>query len=99
MKRVVTVPQGSDMGEGFGYIEGATGCTLKEVLDFYAKNSKTWGAICIRRNGAIIRKFDYDTFNNNIFYHHLTGWDYESIVKEAKFRYCFMSEDVEIYLD
>lgn len=99
MKRVITEHQKSDMGCGFGYVEGVVGCTLKEVLDFYAKDSKTWGTVCIYRNSDVVRKFDYDTFNNNIFYHHLSGWEYKLTVKEAKFRYCFMSEDIYIYLD
>ena len=61
MKRIVTRPQKSDMGSGFGYID-AVDCTLEELLDFYAKN-KTWGTVCIHKNGEILRKFDYDTFN------------------------------------
>ena len=50
MKKIITTPQMSDMGSGFGYIEGATGRTLEEVLDWYANNTKTWGVICIYRN-------------------------------------------------
>jgi len=99
MKKIVTEPQKSDMGSGFGYIEGAAGCTLKQVLDWYAKNTKTWGVVCILSGGKIIRKFDYNTWNNNIFYHHLNGWEYKLTVKEAKFDYCFMSEDIDIYLN
>jgi hypothetical protein len=87
------------MGSGFGYIEGAVGCTLAEILNFYAKNSKDWGTVCIHRNGDIVRKFDYDTFNNNIFYYNLDWWEYELIVKEVKFRYCWMTKDIDIYLD
>lgn len=99
MKKVITSPQKSDMGSGFGYVDGAAGCTLEEVLNFYSKNSKTWGIVSIYHKGDIIRKFDYDTYNNNIFYHHLNGWEYELIVKEAKFNYCFMREDLDIYLE
>lgn len=98
MKKIITTPQMSDMGSGFGYIEGATGRTLEEVLDWYANNTKTWGVICIYRNNDIIRKFDYNTHSDNIFYHHLSGWEYKLSVKEVKFNYCFMGEDIDIYL-
>ena len=98
MKEVITNPQKSDMGSGFGYVEGAVGCTLKQILEFYSKNNKTWGTVCIYRNGEIIRKFDYDTYNNNVFYHHLSGWEYQLIVKEVEFTYCFMNKDIDIYL-
>lgn len=98
MKKVITTRQQSDMGSGFGHIEGAVGCTLAEVLDFYAKTSKTWGIVCIYRDGNVIRKFDYNTFDKNIFYHHLSGYEYKFTVKEAKFEYCFMHECVDIYI-
>ena len=64
MKEVITRPQKSDMGSGFGYVEGAVDHILKEVLDFYAKNSNSWGTVCIHKNGNTIRKFDYDTYNS-----------------------------------
>ena len=100
MREVITRPQESDMGSGCGYLDGAVGCTLREVLDFYANNSKDWGIVFIyHRDGDVIRKFDYDTYNNNIFYHHLSGWKYNLIVKEVKFDYCFMNKDIYIYLD
>lgn len=99
MKEVITNPQKSDMGSGFGYVEGANGCCLKDVLGFYAKNSEDWGTVCIHRKGDIVRKFDYDTCNNNVFYHHLSGWEYQLTVKEVKFNYCFMNKDIDIYLD
>lgn len=99
IREVITNPQKSDMESGFGYVEGAVGCHLEQILDFYAKNNKTWGTVCVRRNGNIIRKFDYDTYNKNIFYHHLSGWEYQLTVKEVKFEYCFMLKDIDIYLD
>lgn len=98
MKEIITDPQISDMGSGFGYVEGAPGRTLEEVLNFYAKNSETWGTVCIYEKEDIVRKFDYDTFNNNIFYHKLNGWEYQLIVKKVKFEYSFMNKDIDIYL-
>lgn len=67
LREVITNSQKSDMGSGFGYVEGAIGCTLKEVLDFYVKNNKSWGTVYIYRNNDVIRIFDYDTYNNNVF--------------------------------
>lgn len=99
VKEVITRPQMSDMGSGCGYVDSAFGCTLREVLDFCAKYNNTWGTICIYRNGNIVRKFDYDTYNNNVFYHHLSGWEYQLTVKEVKFNYCFMNKNIDIYLE
>ena len=99
IREVITNPQKSDMGSGFGYVEFTTDCSLKEMLEFYANNNKTWGTVCIHSKGNIVRKFDYDTYNNNMFYHHLSGWEYQLTVKEVKFAYCFMNKDIDIYLD
>ena len=99
MREVITRLQKSDMGSGCGYVDGTVDFTLKEVLDFYAKNSKSWGTVCIHRKGDIVRKFDYDTYNNNVFHHNLNGLEYQLTVKEAKFNYCFMNKDIDIYLD
>ena len=99
IREVITRPQMSDMGSGFGYVEGVVGAPLKEILNFYAENSSNWGTVCIHRNDNIVRKFDYDTYNNNTFYHHLSGWEYQLTVKEVKFNYCFMNKDIDIYLD
>ena len=99
MKRVITVQQKSDMGSGFGYISDVSGCTLKEVLDFCANNDKLWGVVSIYdRNENVVRKFDYDTYSKNIFYHHLSGWEYKFIVREAVFTYRFTNQDIDIYL-
>lgn len=99
MREVITRPQMSDMGSGCGYIKGASGCTLEEVLNFCSNNSKTWGVVSIyNKNEDIVRKFDYDTYGKNIFYHHLSGWEYELIVREALFIYRFMNKDIDIYL-
>lgn len=99
IKEVITIPQASDMGCGFGCVEGADGCTLEQILEFYAKNDdKSWGTVSIYRKNDVIRKFDYDIYNNNIFYHHLYDWQYKLTVKEVEFTYSWMNKDIDIYL-
>lgn len=99
MKRVIDRPQMSDMGSGFGHIEVPEGTTLEEALNWIRKNTKAWGLITIYRNSDdIIRCFDYDLYNNTIFYHNLSGWQYGYIVKKIEFSYCFMSEDIGIHV-
>ena len=98
MKKIITQPQVCDMGSGRGKIEFEPGTTLRQVLDFYKNNSRTWGECTIQyKNGEILRKFDYDIYNNNIFYYNLS-WELDYVVAEAKFEYCFMSEDLTITL-
>jgi hypothetical protein len=99
MKEVITQPQLSDRGNGDGIIADVVGYTLREVLDFCAKNSKDWGTVCIYDEDEIIRKFDYDLYSDNIFYHHLEGWQYQKIVKEVTFNYCFMWKNIDIFLE
>lgn len=98
MERIIDRPQISDMGSGFGHIAVSTDTTLKEALMWISQNQKTWGTVTIYNNKGIIRRFDYDLYNNNIFYHHLDGWQYNKIVQQIKFNYCFMSEDIDIYI-
>lgn len=101
MKKVITHPQASDMGDGRGYIEFAPNTSLGEILNWYKFNSKTWGECIIKySDGEILRRFDYDTYSKdtNQFYYHLT-WQLDFIVKEATFRYCFMSQDLTITLE
>ena len=97
MKRVIDVPQKSDMGSGRGHYEDAAGLTLGEVLNYLDKNLHSWGTVTIYR-GSIIRRFDFDRYNGSSFYHHLSGWQYNCIVREVKFDYCFMSENINIYV-
>lgn len=99
MKEVITQPQMSDMGIGEGIIADAAGHTLREVLDFCAKNSTDWGTVCIYDGKEIIRKFDYNLYNDNIFYHHLEGWQYQKTVEEVTFNYCFMGKNIDIFLE
>ena len=100
MKRVIDVPQKSDMGSGWGHIEVPEGTTLGEALDWIQKNSKAWGTVTIYRySDNIIRCFDFDLYNRKkIFYRHLSGMQYDFIVREIKFDYCFMSENIDIYV-
>lgn len=99
MKRVIDQPQKSDMGSGWGHYEIKEGLTLREALDYLRKNLKSWGTVTIYRGANdVVRRFDFDLYNNKIFYHHLSGWQYNFIIKEIKFDYCFMSENIDIYL-
>ena len=43
MKRIVTDPQKSDMGLGFGIWEFDKPTSLIEFLDYIKKNHKAWG--------------------------------------------------------
>ena len=98
MERIIDHPQTCDMGSGFGHITVSKDTTLKEVLTWIGQTRKTWGTITIYNDKGILRCFDYDLYNNNIFYHHLSGWWYTEPVKEVTFNYCFMSEDIYIYI-
>lgn len=99
MKRIIDQPQKSDMGSGWGHYEIKEGLTLREVLDYLRENLKSWGTVTIYRGANdVVRHFDFDLYNNKIFYHHLSGWQYNFIVKTIKFDYCFMSENIDIYL-
>ena len=71
MKRIIDRPQQSDMGSGFGHIEGCEGVTLSEALDWIEKNNKTWGTISIYFREKPIRIFDYNTYSSHEFYHHM----------------------------
>ena len=99
MKRIVIEPQKSDMGEGFGNYEFDEGKNLGDFLNWSERHARTWGTITIfNQNNKILRKFDFDLYNKQIFYHYLSRWEYELKLKKIEFNYCFMSEDVEIYL-
>ena len=100
MKRVIDVPQKSDMGSGWGHYEVPAGTTLHEALNELQKTLKSWGTVTIYRGSDdVMRCFDFDLYNNKIFYHHLSGWQYNFTVREIKFDYCFMSENVDIYVN
>ena len=98
MKRIIDIPQKSDMGNGCGHYEGVKGKTLIEVLDWLEENIKTWGVITIHDHEKIIRKFDYELFHYHCFYHNLSGWEEELKVSVVFFDYCFMYEDIDIHL-
>ena len=99
IKRIADRPQFSDMGTGFGHIEVSSKTTLGDVLKWIQENEKTWGIITIYKNSDdIIRCFDYNLYNNFIFYHHLDSWQYQFIIREVKFDYCFMYENIDIYV-
>lgn len=99
MKRIIDQPQKSDMGSGWGHYEVPKDLTLEEALNCLQKDLKSWGTITIYKGSDdIVRCFDFDLYNNKIFYHHLSGWQYNYTVKKIQFSYCFMSEDIEIYV-
>lgn len=99
MKKVITHPQKSDMGSGFGIIEFEPGTNLDQILGFYRKNSKTWGTCTIQyADGRILRKFDYNLYHSDLFYYKLS-WELAFEVKEVKLEYCFMCEDITIILN
>ena len=98
MKRVIDNPQTCDMGDGTGHYEFEKPTTLKQFLEGYKATSKSWGVIrIVERKGTVLRKFDYDTYNDKQFYYHLS-WQLDMLVKHVNFRYCFMNEDVSIEL-
>lgn len=99
MKQIIDQPQKSDMGSGWGHFELPEGIALGEVLEWLHKHQKSWGTVTIYRAGNVVRRFDYDLYNNKVFYHHLSGWEYKFPVKEVKFDYCFMSENIDIYVN
>ena len=99
MKRVVDEPQKSDMGSGWGHYELPESINLMEVLTELRKTLKSWGTVTIYRGtDDVIRRFDFNLYSNKIFYHHLSGWQYNFIVREIRFDYCFMSENINIYV-
>lgn len=83
---------------GFGHIEDCNGKSLKDVLNWIRESTFSWGELIIYKDKKIIRRFDYDLYNAKQFYHHLSGWDYNTPVKEVKFEYCFMKKDINIYM-
>lgn len=67
-------------------------------MNFIKIIAKLGGKITIRKkDGKILRVFDYDTYNNNIFYCNL-NWELGDKLKKVNFDYCFMHENVEIIL-
>ena len=100
MKRVITQPQKSDMGSGFGVYEFEKGRTLWDFMQWYRINANSWGVISIynQNNGECIRQFDYDLYDENICYLRVAKWVYDLPLKEITFTYCFMCEDVKISL-
>lgn len=99
MERIITSPQKSDMGSGFGEYSFDKETTLKDFLEYYKNTCDSWGTITIiKADGDILRKFDYNMYNNNIFYYNLS-WELQCKIKHIKFNYCFMNENVDIRLE
>ena len=99
MKMIVDQYQMSEMGSGFGHFDFPEQTRLKQMLEWMEKNVREWGTVSIFRNdGRMIRCFDYDLYNKSIFYHCLGGWDYNLIVDKVTFEFCYMHNDISIYL-
>ena len=99
MKRIIISPQKFDMGCGFGKFSFDKETTLKQFLEHYKKTCSSWGTITIiKADGDILRKFDYDMYNDSIFYYNLS-WELQCKVKKIIFNYCFMNENVDIRLE
>ena len=98
-KLIIDRPQASDMGNGFGHYKVIPRTTLKEFLKWFKENCKLWGTIkIIDRDGDIVRYFDYDTWNNDIIYTNMDPWQYNLEIEKIECRYCFMNEDITIWL-
>ena len=90
-------PQTCDMGFSYEVYECSEGTTLKEALAWLKKNKNSWGTITIqRKNGDIVRKFDYDVYRYNEFYTNLAGWESSFKIIEMTSHSCFMNCDIEI---
>ena len=98
-KGIITFEQPSSMGSGYGHYEFAPGSTLREFLKWFKGNCKLWGTMkIINKDGDIVRYFDYDTWNNDIVYTNLGFWQYDSEIKKIEFNYCFMNENIVIWI-
>lgn len=98
-----TIPQASNCGMGWGILEGIQNKSLKEVLEFIKENFKTWGTCSILdiSDNTVIRKFDYDLYNNDnkIFYYHHLNWELGQKVHKVKFSFCYMKRDITIEVE
>lgn len=100
MKRKIISPQKSDMGSGLGKYEFENEITLKEFLEYYKNNSNTWGCFTIKySDNQVLRKFDYDIYSKNKIFYCDLSWENEIKIKEVKFEYCFMNEDIIVVLE
>ena len=100
MERKIDKPQSCDMGHGYGQYLFEEKDTLKDFLEWYRTHMQTWGTITIFDGDKILRKFDHNIYNKGYhnFYYRLNAWENESLIKRITFKYCFMNEDVVIYL-
>ena len=98
MKFIIDDPQKSDYGTGLGHLELEGTATLKEVLDYIELMTNSWGTVYIYNDRNLLRCFDYELYNQHIFYHHLAGWEYKLNVEQVRFDYCFMNQNYYIYI-
>ena len=91
-------PQTCDMGSDYQIYEFTEETSLQETLIWIKHNLSAWGTVTIKtNNGEIIRKFDYDLYNDKQFYCNLS-WEKLKKVKKISSHSCFMSCDIDIEL-
>lgn len=98
IKPITIYPQKSDMGSDYQIYEFTEETSLEAVLIWIKNNLSTWGVITIKtNNGEVVRKFDYDLYNDQQFYHHL-NWERLKKVDKMSSHSCFMNCDIDIEL-
>ena len=99
MEKIITRPQTCDMGSGYGEITFNENDTLQDFFNFFVKEIKSWGVMTVYApNKEIMRKFDYNLYNDKQFYQHISGWALSDKIDKITFDYCFMNENYYVYL-
>lgn len=98
IKEIVTSHQTENYGWATSEFIFTEPTTLHQVLEWIEKTHQEWGIITIYdRNYCILRKFDYDLYNNKIFYYHLNQ-ELNYIVKTMTTNHSWSWCDFEIKL-
>ena len=100
MKEIITKFQASEMGYGYGYLEGVEGVSLKEVLDFYINSNQFINEISIyNKDNLIYAKITRNFDDNSLFWFSYYLNNEECKVRGVKFRYCYQQKDLDVYLE
>lgn len=96
MEKIITRPQCSDMGRGFGYykLDGTT--DLKTFLDWFKENEHSYGTFTILDGKDSIKEFDYDLYYGKGFNYNIEDCKLKKQVSEVTFSYCYM--DITVFL-